>query len=196
MGDLQHQLQQQQQLMMMIVQQVYQQVSMQQMEVHALHRQIKSMLYHQHQQSADDSGLGQDLCVPLPLMFSPMLARPDPLAFNPMYMSPSSRLLRRATTDEEDAEEGAYRAEPAEQASDNRPRAARGSSRGSRGDLYSQKLKKCSPSPAQLNNAAAVSKSKSASVQTYLEEDPGEISASEGPILPLKFEQGIARQKR
>lgn len=148
-ADLQQQLQQQQ--LMMSLNQCYQQISLQQMEMQNMQRQIQALLY-QPTDNPDDSGFSADLRArSMQSLFSPMLPRqspnllfPDPFSFNPMYqhMSPGNqRLLRRAV----DSDQG--------QPGDSMESAGRQrrTSRQSRTDSYRGKKK--SQSPPQLNNS-------------------------------------------
>ncbi|XP_053399542.1 pericentriolar material 1 protein-like isoform X2 [Mercenaria mercenaria] len=194
--DFQQQLQQQQ--LMMSLNQCYQQISMQQMEMQNMQRQMQALVYQIADGDVNESGFSSDLRVrSLSSLYSPMLPRQSPsvflppgdaFQFNPIYQhtSPASnRLLRRAA----DPESG-NRSDVAEG-----PERQRRSSRQSARDSYSQRSKKKSLSPPQLNNVPT-RRSKTTSVQTYPEAEEEEEEAMVFCPERETFEDYLSRKRR
>ncbi|XP_060554771.1 pericentriolar material 1 protein-like isoform X2 [Ruditapes philippinarum] len=196
--DLQQQLQQQQ--LMMSLNQCYQQISMQQMEMQNMQRQMQALVYQLAEGDVNESGFSSDLRVrSLSSLYSPMMPRQSPsvflppvgdaFQFNPVYqhMSPTSNpLLRRAA----DPESG-NRSDVAE-SQDRQRRSSKQSGR----DSYSQRSKKKSVSPQQLNNVSS-RRAKNTSVQTYTEAEEEEeeetmVFSSERET----FEDYLSRKRR
>lgn len=194
--DLQQQLQQQQ--LMMSLNQCYQQISMQQMEMQNMQRQMQTLVYQLSDGDVNESGFSSDLRVrSLSSLYSPMLPRQSPsvqlpsvdaFQFNPVYQhaSPaSSRLLRRAT----DTDMG-NRLETGDG-----PERQRRLSRQSSRDQYSQKTKKKSLSPPLLN-VSATRRSKTTSVQTYPEAEEEEEESMVFSPDREQFEDYLSRKRR
>ena len=194
--DIQQQLQQQQ--LLMSLNQCYQQMAMQQMEIQNMQRQMQA-LYYSYSENPDDSGLSSDLRIrSMPSLFSPMVPRPSPpsdaFMFNPV-LSPrepgqratSERLLRSTLGEDSvfDSDKPFQRSEPA---GDRNLKY----SRMSKSDSYAKKKK---TSAASLTNAGQ--RVSSASAQTRADNaDRGSQTRESGPVPPLQFEQFLARKKR
>lgn len=195
--ELQQQLQQQQ--LMMSLNQCYQQIAMQQMEMQNMQRQMQALVYQLSDGEQNETGFSSDMRVrSLSSLYSPMMPRQSPslllppgdaFQFNPVYqhISPGSRLLRRAV----DAEPG-NRSDAAEE-----PERQRRTSRQSAREGYSQMTKKKSVSPPQLP-AAPVRKLKTQYVQTYEQPEEEEEENESFGFSPDResFEEYLARKRR
>lgn len=148
-ADLHQQLQQQQ--LMMSLNQCYQQISLQQMEMQNMQRQIQALLFQQSE-NPDDSAFSTDMRTrSMSSLFSPMFQRqspnllfPDPFSYNPMYqhVSPGNQRLLRRAVDGDQGQQGDTGESGGRQ---------RRTSRQSRTDSYRGKKK--SQSPPQINSA-------------------------------------------
>lgn len=161
-----------------------------------MQRQMQALVYQISDGDVNESGFSDSRVRSLPSLISPMLPRQSPnllmpgeaFQFNPVYqhLSPASnRLLRRAgdadTSVRSDLTDGQER--------------QRRTSRQSTRDLYSQRMKKKSVSPPQMNNAP-IMRSKTQSVQTFPEpEEEEEESLGFSPDRE-SFEDYLARKRR
>ena len=192
--DIQQQLQQQQ--LLLSLNQCYQQMGMQQMEIQNMQRQMQGLLLAYDNQDTNDSGLSSDLRVrsSFPSLFSPMVPRPSPqtadgFMFNPVLSSretgPRSpdRLLRSVPREDSvfESDRPYQRLEPSGDRSTRY-------SRTSNLDSYAKK-KKSSPSGGQrVSSTSAQTRTDSA--------DRGSQTRESGSVPPLQFEQFLARKKR
>ncbi|KAL4230121.1 Phosphoacetylglucosamine Mutase [Mactra antiquata] len=198
--DLQQQLQQQQ--LMMSLNQCYQQISLQQMEMQNMQRQMQALVYQLSDGDINESGFSDSRMRSLPSLISPMLPRQSPnllmpgdaFQFNPVYQHASptgNRLLRRAA----EADTPSARSD----LTDGTERQRR-SSRQSTRDTYSQRMKKKSMSPPQMNNAP-IMRSKTQSVQTLPEPEEEEEEDDDDESFGFSpdresFENYLARKRR
>ena len=204
--DIQQQLQQQQ--LLLSLNQCYQQMGMQQMEIQNMQRQMQSLVLAYDNQDTNDSGLSSDLRVrSYPSLFSPMVPRPSPqmsdgfmvprtsvqkadgFLFNPTDISreavPRSpeRLLRSAAR-----EDSVFETDRPYQLPESSGERSTRYSRMSKLDSYAKK-KKSSPSGGQrVSSTSAQTRTDSA--------DRGSQTRETGSVPPLQFEQFLARKKR
>ncbi|KAH3829898.1 pericentriolar material 1 protein-like isoform X2 [Dreissena polymorpha] len=198
MLDLQQQLQQQQ--LMMSLNQCYQQISMQQLEMQNMQRQIQALLYQQADTSDSHEGVFSSnvRARSLSSLYSPMLPRQspnillplDPFQANPSFMGMSSpfgsRLLRRAGDTEQRAE--------ASEGVDKQTR----TSRSSRTDSYSQKTKRKSQSQSPVQPVQIQTRSRGSMTELYAEQVEEEEEETANRFSPdrQKFEDYLAQKKR
>lgn len=189
---LQQQLQQQQ--LMMSLNQCYQQISMQQMEMQNMQRQMQSLLYQLASCDVNESGFASDLRVrPSSSLYSPMIPRQSPnillpqsdaFHFNPVHQhqSPASNILLRHAVETESCN----RSDVLENSDRQRV-----SSRQIVQDAYLPRCNKKSVSPPQQKSTSS-RRSKSTQVQEYPEADESQVYIQE----PETFEQYLERKRR
>lgn len=216
--DIQQQLQQQQ--LLMSLNQCYQQMAMQQMEIQTMQRQLQSLLFaYSEVQDANDSGLSSDLRVrSFPSLFSPMVPRPSPqndgfLLNQSLSQREQSQRTRPSQTDSFQFNPVLPSREQGQRPSDRLLRSAIGEdsvfesdsqyqrpdsagdtrySRMSKIDSYVKKKKTSSPG---ISGGGQRVRSTSAQARIDSAERASQTRQS-GPVPPLQFEQFLARKKR